>query len=53
MSQNASVFEENFHMSVAQFEDLYKLLFTHLIPKVASRPLDAISPKEKLAVVLE
>lgn len=50
---NPAVFEENFHMTVDQFNNLYELLEEHLMPLRPTRPKDSISPKQKLAAVIE
>lgn len=52
MVNNRTVFEENFHMSVEQFNDLFEKLHVHLQPLSATRK-DAILPMHKLAAVLE
>lgn len=53
MRENNSTFYENFHMRPAEFDKLFDMVEPLLLPKVRSHPKDEISPKEKLAIVLE
>ena len=53
MENNAQFFYENFHITAEVFHMLLQLVKPHLSPKIASHPKDAITPKEKLAVILE
>lgn len=52
MTKNEKVFKENFHMSVDDFNELYKKIEHRLISNINTRP-DRIPPKAKLAIVLE
>lgn len=45
-------FDENFHMDHKNFELLYSKIEKYLQPKRATR-IDAISPKQRLAIALE
>lgn len=53
MMENEQKFHENFHMKPIQLNELFDLLEPFLMPKVCTRPEDEITPKEKLAIVLE
>ena len=53
MRENLNKFKENFHMTPTDFDNLFELLEPLLQPKKNTRPNDSISPKLKLAVVLE
>lgn len=53
MMENEQKFQENFHIKPTQFNELFDLLEPFLMPKVCTRPEDEITPKEKLAIVLE
>lgn len=45
-------FEDNFHMDYKNFEILYSKIEKYLQPKRDTR-IDAISPKQRLAIALE
>lgn len=53
MVKNPTIFEENFHLTVGQFDELYELIKEKLKPVRNTRPKDKIDGKQKLAAVLE
>lgn len=53
LANNKRYFEENFHMNEKQFDKIYTRINHHLRCKRNTRPNDNISPKAKLAMVLE
>lgn len=52
LMQHPNLFADNFRMSPETFESLFSMLEPLLLPKKNTRR-DAISPKQKLAIVLE
>lgn len=53
MRSTPHIFQENYHMSPQDFDQLLNIIQHRLEPKVSTRPHDAISPQEKLSVTLE
>lgn len=52
LQQSPNTFRENFHMDDESFDNIYRKIEKHLIPRKFSRP-DIIPPRAKLAMVLE
>lgn len=53
LASSQKSFEENFHLNENQFDHIYTRIKHHLRCKRNTRPNDKISPKAKLAMVLE